>query len=181
MKHKSTNQLLDNNSVIRKGLYRHFKGNYYLVLGQARHSEDQELMVIYRALYGSKEIWLRPFSMFTETIERDGKEQARFAWCEKQSQVLEIVVIDVVKGQQLEFEKAFSQAEQILSSVEGYISHELKRCIEEENKYLLSVEWQTLESHTVNFRESDSYQEWRKLMHHFFAEQPSVLHYQSVS
>ena len=63
---------------IKLGKYRHFKGNMYEVLGFARNSENLEEMVIYRALYGEKEVWVRPASMWNETVERDGKVFKRF-------------------------------------------------------------------------------------------------------
>ena len=63
---------------IAKGKYRHFKGNEYEVLGMAKHSETLEDMVIYRALYGERGIWVRPASMWNEKVERDGKTYTRF-------------------------------------------------------------------------------------------------------
>lgn len=65
---------------LRLGRYRHFKGKYYEVLGVARHSETLEEYVVYRALYGERGLWIRPLSMFTETVARDGKAQPRFAY-----------------------------------------------------------------------------------------------------
>ena len=65
--------------AIRKGTYRHFKGNLYEVLDVARHSETQEEHVVYRALYGERGLWVRPLAMFDETIERDGISMKRFA------------------------------------------------------------------------------------------------------
>ena len=62
----------------KKGIYRHFKGNRYELLGFARHSETLETMVIYRALYGGYDLWVRPLSMWSEEIERDGKRYIRF-------------------------------------------------------------------------------------------------------
>ena len=67
-------------NVLKKGIYQHFKGNCYEVLDIARHSENQEEYVIYRALYGERGLWVRPLAMFNETIERDGKRVKRFAW-----------------------------------------------------------------------------------------------------
>lgn len=166
-------------SYIEKGLYRHFKGNYYLVMDVVTDSESQEPMVVYRALYGDKGVWVRPLSMFSEVIERDGIEQARFSRCEEQTCVLEVAIIDIEIGRQKGFEQAFEQASKLIASLDGYISHELKVCVEQENRYLLLVEWQTLEAHTVGFRESDQYQRWRDLLHGFFVKQPSVLHYQA--
>lgn len=63
---------------IRKGKYRHFKGNEYEVIGTARHSETLEEMVVYKALYGESGLWVRPASMWNETVERDGKTYQRF-------------------------------------------------------------------------------------------------------
>mgnify|MGYP000629834339 FL=1 len=63
---------------IKLGRYRHFKGNEYEVLYVARHSETMEEMVVYRALYGERGIWVRPASMWNETVERDGKTYRRF-------------------------------------------------------------------------------------------------------
>ncbi|MBR4700941.1 MAG: DUF1653 domain-containing protein [Oscillospiraceae bacterium] len=65
---------------LKLGLYRHFKGNYYEVLGVARHSETGEELVVYRPLYGERGLWVRPLAMFTETVERDGKLMPRFTF-----------------------------------------------------------------------------------------------------
>lgn len=65
---------------LRLGKYRHFKGGYYEVLGVARHSETGEELVVYRALYGARGLWVRPLSMWNETVERDGKSQRRFVY-----------------------------------------------------------------------------------------------------
>lgn len=63
---------------IKTGKYRHFKGNEYEVIGVARNSETLEETVVYRALYGDKELWVRPAAMWNETVERDGKTFKRF-------------------------------------------------------------------------------------------------------
>lgn len=65
---------------IKPGRYRHFKGKEYEVLGVARHSETQEELVVYRALYGDFSLWVRPVSMWNETVERDGKTFRRFTY-----------------------------------------------------------------------------------------------------
>ena len=65
---------------IKLGRYRHFKGNEYEVIGLARHSETQEEMVVYRALYGDFVLWVRPARMWNETVERDGKTFRRFTY-----------------------------------------------------------------------------------------------------
>ncbi|KRF10794.1 antibiotic biosynthesis monooxygenase family protein [Paenibacillus sp. Soil787] len=91
--------------------------------------------------------------------------------------ILEVAILPVIAGKSAEFEAAFRQASSIISSMNGYISHELQTCIEDSNKYLLLVHWETLEDHTVGFRGSEEYQEWRKLLHHFYDPFPVVEHY----
>lgn len=66
--------------MIRTGLYRHYKGNLYLVHGIARHSETLEISVVYQALYGEYGLWVRPLSMFTEEVVVGNKRIARFAF-----------------------------------------------------------------------------------------------------
>ena len=66
--------------MIKPGKYRHFKGNEYEVIGTAKHSETLEEMVVYRALYGEFGLWVRPASMWEETVERDGKTYKRFTY-----------------------------------------------------------------------------------------------------
>ena len=66
--------------MIKSGKYRHFKGNEYEVIGTAKHSETLEEMVVYRALYGEFGLWVRPASMWEETVERDGKTYQRFTY-----------------------------------------------------------------------------------------------------
>ena len=63
---------------LRPGIYRHFKGNEYLVIDVAKHSETEEPMVVYRALYGDCGLWVRPMSMWTEEVERNGYKGPRF-------------------------------------------------------------------------------------------------------
>ncbi len=65
---------------IKLGRYRHFKGNEYLVLYIAQHSETMEPMVVYQALYGERGIWVRPASMWNETVERNGISVKRFEY-----------------------------------------------------------------------------------------------------
>jgi hypothetical protein len=64
--------------MIEPGRYRHYKGNDYEVIGEARHSETEELFVVYRALYGDQGLWLRPRAMFLETVMVDGRAVPRF-------------------------------------------------------------------------------------------------------
>ncbi|VAW94246.1 Uncharacterized protein YczJ [hydrothermal vent metagenome] len=91
--------------------------------------------------------------------------------------ILEVAILDVKKGKEEDFESAFSQAQTIISSMEGYVSHQLKKCIEKPNRYILLVNWQTIENHTIGFRESKQYQEWKGLLHHFYDPFPEVQHY----
>ncbi len=66
--------------MIKAGRYRHYKGNYYDVIGVARHSETEQALVVYRPQYGDKGLWVRPLEMFTETVEVDGSVKPRFAY-----------------------------------------------------------------------------------------------------
>ncbi|MBD2511282.1 antibiotic biosynthesis monooxygenase [Nostoc muscorum FACHB-395] len=94
--------------------------------------------------------------------------------------ILEAVMLHVKPGLESDFEAAFKEASKIISSMDGYLSHELHRCIEVERKYLLLVKWETLESHTVGFRSSAEYQEWKKLLHHFYELFPTVEHFEEI-
>ena len=68
---------------LKRGKYRHFKGGMYEVLSLANHSETLEKMVVYRALYGEGEVWVRPLSMFLDTVTCDGVTQPRFVFVEE--------------------------------------------------------------------------------------------------
>lgn len=94
--------------------------------------------------------------------------------------ILEVAILNVKPGLSTEFETAFSQAQSIISGMSGYISHELKRCIENPGRYLLLVNWVCLEDHTVGFRQSKEYQQWKALLHHFYDPFPTVEHYTAV-
>ena len=94
--------------------------------------------------------------------------------------ILEVAILNVRAGQEDAFEAAFGTAQSIIETMPGYVSHQLQRCVETPNRYMLLVNWQTLEDHTVGFRESDAYQTWRALLHHFYDPFPVVEHYQPV-
>ena len=94
--------------------------------------------------------------------------------------ILEVAVLNIVPGKHLDFENSFDQAQRIISSMKGYISHELQKCIENDHQYILLVKWETLEDHTIGFRNSDKYQEWKALLHHYYDPFPTVEHYQIV-
>ena len=95
--------------------------------------------------------------------------------------ILEVAMLDIRAGEADAFEHAFSQAQNIISSMPGYVSHELQRCLESQDKYLLLVQWQRLEDHTIGFRQSAQYQEWKNLLHHFYEPFPTVEHYEAVT
>ena len=92
--------------------------------------------------------------------------------------ILEAAILDVIVGKEKEFEAVFAKASPIIASMDGYISHQLQHCIEAPSRFLLLVQWETLEAHTVGFRGSPEYQEWRKLLHHFYDPFPVVQHYE---
>ncbi|MCK5888941.1 MAG: antibiotic biosynthesis monooxygenase [Methylococcales bacterium] len=94
--------------------------------------------------------------------------------------ILEVAILDVKISKEKEFEAAFSKAQKIISSMKGYVSHQLKRCHEKENRYILLVNWETLEDHTEGFRQSDEYKTWKALLHHFYEPFPEVEHYRPV-
>ncbi|MDJ1184637.1 antibiotic biosynthesis monooxygenase [Roseofilum sp. BLCC_M143] len=95
--------------------------------------------------------------------------------------ILEVAKLDIIPGEEQNFEADFQKAEAILVSTQGYVSHELKRCIEMRSRYLLLVYWETLEDHTQGFRGSASYQEWKQLLHPYYDPFPEVEHYESLS
>ena len=94
--------------------------------------------------------------------------------------ILEVAILNVIPGREGEFEAAFQLASCLLSSKNGYISHQLQRCLENKSQYVLLVNWETLEAHTRGFRGSPEYQEWKTLLHHFYAPFPTVNHYELV-
>jgi len=94
--------------------------------------------------------------------------------------VLEVAILDVEPGREPDFERAFGQAQRLLTETPGYVSHQLQRCIERSSRYILLVRWENLEAHTVGFRRSRSYEEWRGLLHHFYDLFPEVEHYEEV-
>jgi len=92
--------------------------------------------------------------------------------------ILEAAILDVISGMEKEFEEAFAQASPLIANIDGYISHQLQHCMEVPNRYLLLVHWETLEAHTVGFRGSDEFKEWKKMLHHFYDPFPTVQHYE---
>jgi heme-degrading monooxygenase HmoA len=95
--------------------------------------------------------------------------------------VLEVAILNVRPGQSEAFEMAFLEAQRILCVTPGYERHELRRCLESPDRYLLLVWWETLASHTQGFRGSPAYERWRRLLHHFYEPFPEVEHYVQVT
>jgi heme-degrading monooxygenase HmoA len=92
--------------------------------------------------------------------------------------ILELAVLHVVPGRADEFRQAFRQAEPLIAAAAGHLGHELHRCLEDANRFLLLVRWRSLEDHTRGFRGSPDYQRWRALLHHFYDPFPEVLHFE---
>jgi len=95
--------------------------------------------------------------------------------------ILEIAQLQVKPELTTEFEASFNKAQAIIASMPGYLGHELQKCTEQANHYMLLVRWESVEHHEVGFRKSTQYQEWRKLLHHFYDPFPTVLHYELVN
>ena len=94
--------------------------------------------------------------------------------------ILEVARLDVIPGEEARFQDDFRRAQSIISSMKGYISHQLQRCIETPSRYILLVRWETLEDHTEGFRGSSEYLEWKNLLHHYYDPFPEVEHYEAV-
>ena len=94
--------------------------------------------------------------------------------------ILEAALLNVVSGREDDFESAFAKASPIIASAAGYLGHSLSRCVENPSKYLLLVRWRTLADHTQGFRGSPQYQDWKRLLHHFYDPFPTVEHFTPV-
>jgi len=96
-------------------------------------------------------------------------------------ETLEVARLDVRPGQAAAFEAAFREAQSILTASPGYQRHELRRCAENADRYLLLVWWDSLEDHTEGFRKSPDYRRWSELLHSFYDPFPTVEHYARVT
>ena len=94
--------------------------------------------------------------------------------------ILEQAILQVKLDFSSAFEVAFKEASLIISQMKGSISVDLLKCIEKENSYLLLVKWETIEDHEIGFRQSNEYQHWKQLLHHFYEPFPEVFHYETV-
>lgn len=99
---------------------------------------------------------------------------------EPEGPVLEVATLHVVPGRGAEFEAAFAQARTIIAASPGFLGLELRKCVEEADRYLLLVRWATLADHTVGFRQGADYPRWKALLHHFYDPFPEVVHYTEV-
>ena len=95
----------------------------------------------------------------------------------KQPPVLEVAILNVRPGEEPAFERAMRDARPLIAATPGFLKLELRRCIETANRYLLLVTWEKLEDHTIGFRQSDRYAQWKQLLHHFYDPFPLVEHY----
>jgi heme-degrading monooxygenase HmoA len=92
--------------------------------------------------------------------------------------ILEIADIRIKPGQQVQFDAAIQRgAEQLISKAKGYRGYRVNKCIETPERYILMIFWETLENHTVDFRESPAFLEWRNIVGPFFSMPPSVEHF----
>ncbi len=94
--------------------------------------------------------------------------------------ILEIAILNIRAGEEAAFEEAVAKGSPIIVRSPGYVSHELRRCIETKGRYVLLVRWETLEAHTIGFRESPAFPAWRAIIGPFFASPPVVEHYESA-
>jgi heme-degrading monooxygenase HmoA len=94
--------------------------------------------------------------------------------------ILEAAILQVKAAEETAFEVAMAKAAPVIAGAAGYLGHEVQRCVETPGRYLLLVQWETLEAHTVGFRGSPAFAEWRALIGPFFASPPVVEHYESV-
>lgn len=91
--------------------------------------------------------------------------------------ILELVTLDIKAESNAEFEANLAKAMKVISQSNGFISIDVRHCIEEVNRYVLLIHWQTLEDHTVGFRTSELFTEWRALIGPFFENPPFVQHF----
>jgi heme-degrading monooxygenase HmoA len=94
--------------------------------------------------------------------------------------ILELAILDVRPGETEAFEAAFDEAKAIIASARGFDGLELRHCVEDRNRYVLLVRWDSLEDHTEGFRGSPEFEEWRRLLHHFYEPFPVVQHYERL-
>lgn len=161
--------------MVRKGLYRHFKGNLYRVTHVAQHCEDESWWVTYQALYGNKGYWIRALDDFDQMIERNGKKQRRFEYCEQQSLLTEQIGIDVLPGSSHNFEQQFEQHQHLISDAQQYVEHSLQRDHHRSDRYQLSIIWLPDQHQGKQFALTTAYQQFSEKLETYFAKQ-AVIH-----
>jgi heme-degrading monooxygenase HmoA len=93
--------------------------------------------------------------------------------------ILEVAILDVKNGLDIDSEKDFALASQYISATDGYQGHSLRKCLERANRYILLVNWKDLKSHEIGFRKSHAYQKWKALLHKYYNPFPIVEHYKT--
>lgn len=91
--------------------------------------------------------------------------------------IVELAIIEIKQGSNADFEQNLDKARHVISQAKGYLGHEFKHCIEQENRYILLIHWETLADHTEGFRGSELFKEWRALISPFFENPPLVQHF----
>ena len=95
--------------------------------------------------------------------------------------ILEVAILDVKPAETGDFEASFARAASILRAAPGHVSHELRRGMEKPNRYVLLVRWRSLDDHVEGFRKSSAYEEWKRLLHHFYDPFPTVEHFAAIT
>ncbi|MBJ6360381.1 antibiotic biosynthesis monooxygenase family protein [Paenibacillus sp. GCM10012307] len=91
--------------------------------------------------------------------------------------ILEVAILIVQPGKSSDFESQFRKAARLIASTRGYISHDLQKCVEVRDKYLLIVQWESIKAHSVGFKTSPLYEEWKAMLEPYFEEPPLEEHY----
>jgi heme-degrading monooxygenase HmoA len=95
--------------------------------------------------------------------------------------ILELATIDIKEGTNTDFEQNLTIAKGVIAQSKGFLSIDVQHCIEQPTRYVLLIRWATLEDHTIGFRESELFKEWRALIGGFFASPPLVQHYLNLT
>jgi heme-degrading monooxygenase HmoA len=94
--------------------------------------------------------------------------------------ILEVAILNIKPNLAYNFEEDFAIASKYISSIDGYQNHSLRKSIENENKYILLVNWDNLNSHEIGFRKSEAYKKWKEILHKYYDPFPTVEHYETV-
>jgi heme-degrading monooxygenase HmoA len=94
--------------------------------------------------------------------------------------ITEIAQLQVKPGQAADFERDFAAASVYIRRIDGYVAHELQRCLEDDHRYVVLIQWTTLEAHLEGFRQSPEFLEWKRLLHRHYELSPTVEHFNRV-